>query len=42
MTAVTEDVSRFVLHEKDGGNALHLMVEGMHCANCAASKGVSL
>jgi len=35
MTAVTEDVSRFVLHEKDGGNALHLMVEGMHCANCA-------
>jgi Cu2+-exporting ATPase len=30
-----QDLSRFVLHEKDGAQALHMMVEGMHCANCA-------
>lgn len=30
-----QDISRFVIHEKDGDNALHMIVEGMHCPNCA-------
>ena len=30
-----QDISRFVTHGKDGDNSLHMMIEGMHCANCA-------
>ena len=30
-----QDLSRFILHEKDSTNILHMMVDGMHCANCA-------
>ena len=30
-----QDVTRFVMREKEGNNVLHMMVEGMHCANCA-------
>lgn len=30
-----QDISRFILHEKEGGNVLHLIIDGMHCANCA-------
>lgn len=31
----TSEISRFIVHEKDGANALYLIVDGMHCANCA-------
>ena len=33
--STAQDFSHFVTHEKDGASALLMMVEGMHCANCA-------
>jgi Cu2+-exporting ATPase len=33
--APEQDVTRFVVNEKDGGHVLHMMVEGMRCASCA-------
>ena len=30
-----QDITRFITHEKDGNNVLYMMIEGMHCANCA-------
>jgi len=29
------DFGRFVADEKDGGHVLHMLVDGIHCANCA-------
>lgn len=29
------DLDHFILHEKNGDNVLHLLVDGMQCANCA-------
>jgi len=34
-TAGPHDFSRFITHEKNDDNVLYMMVEGMHCANCA-------
>ena len=34
-SASPPDFSRFVLSDADQNKSLHLMVEGMHCANCA-------
>lgn len=30
-----QDLSRYISKEQDGSNVLSMMVEGMHCANCA-------
>lgn len=30
-----QDLSHFVMHEKDGQKTLHMLVEGMKCPNCA-------
>ena len=34
-TVLQQDLSRFISHDKDGSSVLYMMIEGMHCANCA-------
>lgn len=33
--AAQQDFSRFIVQDKNGEKVLHLIIKGMHCANCA-------